>query len=114
MTIIIEIDKQWTVGIDWFKYVKGIRFGFVAIHTVNSSLDVLTESYGNWLDCCEGYDKLRKNVIALRQENKQWETNYNNLSAEFEEVSAIAQAQAKEIERLNRIIRGFPPKNGGK
>lgn len=33
-------------------------------------------------------------------ENKQWETNYNNLSAEFEEVSAIAQAQAKEIEEL--------------
>jgi hypothetical protein len=45
------------------------------------------------VEACNNYER-------LLSENKQWETNYNNLSAEFEEVSAIAQAQAKEIEEL--------------
>lgn len=34
MTIVIEIDKQWTVGVDNFKYVKGLRLGFIAAHIV--------------------------------------------------------------------------------
>ena len=34
MTIIVEIDGDWTVGIDWHKYSKGVRMGFIAIHFV--------------------------------------------------------------------------------
>jgi hypothetical protein len=48
----------------------------------------------------EGQKDCAKLIKDLLYENKQWETNYNNLSAEFEEVSAIAQAQAKELEKL--------------
>lgn len=33
--ILIEIDKDWTFGIDWGKRCKGIRLGFLAIHFVN-------------------------------------------------------------------------------
>lgn len=30
--ILIEIDKDWTWGLDWYKHSKGIRLGFFAIH----------------------------------------------------------------------------------
>jgi hypothetical protein len=32
MFILIEIDKDWTWGIDWGEYTKGLRLGFVAVH----------------------------------------------------------------------------------
>ncbi|WEK53274.1 MAG: hypothetical protein P0Y55_11815 [Candidatus Cohnella colombiensis] len=32
MFILIEIDRDWTVGIDWKKNVKGFRLGFIAVH----------------------------------------------------------------------------------
>lgn len=34
MFILIEIDRDWTVGVDWYKHSKGIRLGFFAIHIV--------------------------------------------------------------------------------
>ena len=34
MFILIELDWDWTVGIDWYKHSKGIRLGFIAIHIV--------------------------------------------------------------------------------
>ena len=34
MFILIEIDTYFTLGIDWFQYVKGFRLGFLAIHVV--------------------------------------------------------------------------------
>lgn len=43
MLIIIEIDKKFTLGIDWYKTVKGIRLGFIAIHFIKSTLDELIE-----------------------------------------------------------------------
>ncbi|WP_078598607.1 hypothetical protein [Evansella clarkii] len=35
MFILIEIDNDWTVGIDWRKHCKGIRLGYFAIHWFN-------------------------------------------------------------------------------
>ncbi|MGY3716827.1 hypothetical protein ACWE42_15025 [Sutcliffiella cohnii] len=35
MFILIEIDTDWTVGLDWHKNSKGVRLGFVAIHFCN-------------------------------------------------------------------------------
>jgi molecular chaperone GrpE (heat shock protein) len=49
------------------------------------------------VEACNNYER-------LLVENKQWETNYNNLSAEFEEVSAIAQAQKEQIEKFARAL----------
>ena len=40
MTLVIEIDKNWTLGIDNFKYVKGLRLGFIAIHIIFGQVDV--------------------------------------------------------------------------
>jgi sigma54-dependent transcription regulator len=37
-------------------------------------------------------------------ESKMWETNYNNLSAEFEEVSAIAQKQEVKITNRENVL----------
>jgi len=39
MFILIEIDRDSSWGIDWFKYSKGFRLGFFAIHvcTVSST-----------------------------------------------------------------------------
>ncbi|EJW19163.1 hypothetical protein M5X00_17420 [Paenibacillus alvei] len=44
MFILIEIDRKWTVGIDWYKHTKGIRLGFIAFHvcTVKHSYFVNT------------------------------------------------------------------------
>jgi len=39
MLIIIEIDRNWTVGIDWFKNCKGIRLGFLGVHFVSCTLE---------------------------------------------------------------------------
>lgn len=35
MFIVIEIDSDWTVGIDWSTHSKGLRLGFIAIHFVS-------------------------------------------------------------------------------
>lgn len=45
MTIIIEIDRQFTVGIDWFKTIKGVRLGFIAVHFVFARLGEFVEIY---------------------------------------------------------------------
>ncbi|MCY9760911.1 hypothetical protein M5X06_18685 [Paenibacillus alvei] len=44
MFILIEIDKDWTWGVDWNKKSKGLRLGFIAIHvcTVKHSYFVNT------------------------------------------------------------------------
>lgn len=34
MFIVIEIDSEFSLGIDWLKNSKGIRLGFLAIHFV--------------------------------------------------------------------------------
>lgn len=34
MFILIEIDGDWTVGVDWLEHIKGFRVGFIAIHIV--------------------------------------------------------------------------------
>ena len=40
LTIIIEIDKRFTMGIEWLPpYIFGVRFGFIAIHLVTITLD---------------------------------------------------------------------------
>jgi hypothetical protein len=44
MTIIIEADKNWTIGIDWFKYIKGVRLGFIAIHVCFKPLEDILNS----------------------------------------------------------------------
>lgn len=43
LTIIIEIDKRFTFGIDWYKYCKGVRLGYVAVHLVFTTLDKFVE-----------------------------------------------------------------------
>lgn len=49
MFILIEIDRDWTVGIDWLKNCKGVRFGFIAIHIFNLKhkdfIGMVSESY---------------------------------------------------------------------
>ncbi len=49
MFITIEIDRNWTLGLDWLKYTKGIRLGFIAIHitfkTFEDFMGHLCESY---------------------------------------------------------------------
>ena len=49
MFILIEIDKDWTVGIDWYKRTKGVRLGFIAIHFANvrhsDFVDTISEHY---------------------------------------------------------------------
>lgn len=34
MFILIEIDSDFTVGLEWYKGIKGVRLGFIAIHLV--------------------------------------------------------------------------------
>ncbi|GAK41929.1 hypothetical protein TCA2_4421 [Paenibacillus sp. TCA20] len=34
MFILIELDRDWTVGLDWYKHSKGVRLGYFAIHIV--------------------------------------------------------------------------------
>jgi len=48
---------------------------------------------------------VNENYQAVAGELKLWQTNYNNLLAEFEEVSAIAQQQEQEIDRLREEIK---------
>ena len=47
--ILIEIDKDWTWGIDWHKDSKGIRLGFIAIHFCKNKfthfLEKMSEHY---------------------------------------------------------------------
>ena len=45
MTVIIEFDFRWTWGIDNFEFIKGIRFGFFAIHLCRSRLDEFVDAY---------------------------------------------------------------------
>lgn len=45
MFIVIEIDKHFTVGVDWLKQCKGIRLGFIAIHFVFVGFDKLVDSF---------------------------------------------------------------------
>jgi hypothetical protein len=46
MVVIIEIDKQWTVGVDWFDKVKGVRLGFAAIHFTQGTFEDILDSKG--------------------------------------------------------------------
>ncbi len=41
MVIVIEVDKNWTVGVDRYPDGKigGVRLGFFAVHAVMSDLD---------------------------------------------------------------------------
>lgn len=34
MVILIEIDKNWTFGIDILRHIYGVRLGFVAVHVL--------------------------------------------------------------------------------
>jgi hypothetical protein len=45
MFLLIEIDKQFSLGIDWYKYSKGFRLGFIAIH-------ICTASFSRFIDVC--------------------------------------------------------------
>lgn len=45
MFIVIEIDKEWTFGIDWNRTNKGIRLGFVAIHIVFCTLEKFVNAF---------------------------------------------------------------------
>lgn len=44
MFFIIEIDSNWTVGIDIFKNICGIRLGFIAIHIITKTFEEYVES----------------------------------------------------------------------
>lgn len=50
MFIVIEIDRNWTIGIDWGKKCKGIRLGFIAIHAVNCRFDKFVKVMGKELN----------------------------------------------------------------
>lgn len=45
MFLLIEIDKDFSVGIDWYEYSKGIRLGFIGIH-------VCTVKFSKFIDAC--------------------------------------------------------------
>ena len=45
MFLLIEIDKDFSFGIDWYKYSKGVRLGFIAIH-------VCTVKFSKFVDTC--------------------------------------------------------------
>jgi hypothetical protein len=45
MFLLIEIDKSFTVGVDWLKYSKGIRLGFIGIH-------ICTVNFSRFIDAC--------------------------------------------------------------
>jgi hypothetical protein len=49
------------------------------------------------VEACNNYER-------LQAENKAWETNYNNLTAQFEEVSAIAQKQEVKITNRENVL----------
>lgn len=52
MFLLIEVDKDFSLGIDWGKYIKGFRLGFIAIHVVNVK-------FTEYLEACVMY-KTRK------------------------------------------------------
>jgi hypothetical protein len=39
MFIIIEFDRKFSFGIDWYKRVKGVRLGFIAVHVINKRFE---------------------------------------------------------------------------
>lgn len=47
--ILIEIDRDWTWGLDWLKHSKGVRLGFIAVHIANVKhthfVETLSEAY---------------------------------------------------------------------
>ncbi len=45
MFLLVEIDKEFSIGIDWFKYSKGFRLGFIGIH-------VCTVKFSKFIDIC--------------------------------------------------------------
>lgn len=41
MFAILEIDRRWAgIGVDWFRKVKGIRLGYIALHFVAGTFNV--------------------------------------------------------------------------
>ncbi|WP_407270022.1 hypothetical protein [Radiobacillus sp. PE A8.2] len=55
--ILIEIDKDWTWGIDWGKKSKGVRLGIVAIHICNNKFTHFLEIMSNHYH----HEKLKEN-----------------------------------------------------
>lgn len=45
MFLLIEIDKNFTLGIDWYRYSKGIRLGFIGIH-------ICKVNFSKFIDIC--------------------------------------------------------------
>ncbi|WP_156456408.1 hypothetical protein [Abyssisolibacter fermentans] len=50
MFIVIEIDNEFTLGIDQSKGMKGIRLGFIAIHIVNLKFETFIKKVSKYLD----------------------------------------------------------------
>lgn len=45
MLVFVEIDRRWAgIGVDWLRYIKGMRLGFIAINVVFNSLDVFIQA----------------------------------------------------------------------
>lgn len=61
--------------------------------------EVSTTTTDGTTDLCE---MLRQKIKALVSECKSWETNYQNLLAEYEKLSEIAQGQAKIIAKYQK------------
>lgn len=45
MFVLLEIDKDFSWGIDWLKYSKGVRLGFIGIH-------VCTVRFSKFIEVC--------------------------------------------------------------
>lgn len=45
--IVVEIDENFTIGIDNYKKVKGLRLGYLAIHLVFSNIEEFANSLRN-------------------------------------------------------------------
>lgn len=53
MFLLIELDWDFSIGIDWFKYSKGFRLGFIAIH-------ICTTKFSKFIEACIEVSKEEK------------------------------------------------------
>lgn len=67
----------------------------------------------------EKYEKVKnwsmkaiKRINKLSDENKVWETNYNNLQSKYEEMASIAYSKSQELERLKNRIEELKARYG--
>ena len=99
----------WRVKpIKWFEKMKcgeDIQHIGYVIKDANEDL-VDNENDNNFIvEACNNYERLKAEVNS-------WETNYNNLLAQYEEISAIAYSKSEEVERYKRAIEDMKARYG--